>query len=262
MIFKNIQDWAEHYYNLGIYVFPVGTPFNWAKDWRHRKQTIEEVRQYSWTSQGVKGVAGGVGIRVLVFNVENTTDTQKTDLINKVLKMLNLNRYPWVIERSNRILIPIYSGIGNGSMSREDFGGAYIYWEHDFTLPTPDSVSRFFFRGMPLIRPKAVNKDILLNCAKAIGEEIGASKRFWTLEEFAYQFGQMKVLYELENKEHVSLKKAIFTDQHDVETEVYIANNLKEYNAKAIAASKDHLSVRILESGHYCLCKEWEDVDL
>ena len=61
----NIQEWAEYYFNKGINVISDNEHFDWV-DWRHKKQTIEELRGYNWASaKDIYAEVGKKGIRVL-----------------------------------------------------------------------------------------------------------------------------------------------------------------------------------------------------
>lgn len=42
----------------------------------------------------------------------------------------------------------------------------------------------------------------------------------------------------------------------------YVASVLKNYSTEDIKNSKERISIRVLESGDYCMCLDWEDIDI
>ena len=87
----NIQEWAEYYFNKGINVIPDNEHFDWT-DWRHKKQTIEELRGYDWASaKDIYAVVGKKGIRVLsILRVENESIDLRNLLVERALSLLGL----------------------------------------------------------------------------------------------------------------------------------------------------------------------------
>lgn len=85
----------------------------------------------------------------------------------------------------------------------------------------------------------------------------------WSLVDFARMHGKMKVstAYNAMFKKDC-LDKCMFTTSDGKETIACIANVVKTYTPKMIEENKDKLHIRVLESGHYCLCKDRVDVDL
>ena len=107
----SIQDWAEYYFNKGINVIPDNEHFDWV-DWRHKKQTIEELRGYDWASaKDIYAVVGKKGIRVLsILRVENKSIDLRNLLIERSLSLLGLPfDYPWVIDYCDAICVLVES---------------------------------------------------------------------------------------------------------------------------------------------------------
>lgn len=85
----------------------------------------------------------------------------------------------------------------------------------------------------------------------------------WSLVDFARIHGQMKVstAYNATFKKDC-LDKCIFTASDGKETLAYIADVVREYTPKMIEENKDKLHIRVLDSGAYCLCENFIEVQL
>jgi len=76
----------------------------------------------------------------------------------------------------------------------------------------------------------------------------------WPLVEFAKEHGKLQMQSDNDNM----WCKFRFADG----VEGYVASVLKNYSTEDIKNSKERISIRILESGDYCMCLEWEDINL
>lgn len=76
----------------------------------------------------------------------------------------------------------------------------------------------------------------------------------WHLVEFAKEHGKLQMQSDNGNM----WCKFRFADG----VEGYVASVLKNYSAEDIKNSKERISIRILESGDYCMCLDWEDIDI
>ena len=107
----NIQEWAEYYFNKGINVIPDNEHFDWV-DWRHKKQTIEELRGYNWASaKDTYAVVGKKGIRVLsLLRVENESENYRNLLVERAISLLGLPYdYPWIVDYVDAICVFVES---------------------------------------------------------------------------------------------------------------------------------------------------------
>ena len=79
-------------------------------------------------------------------------------------------------------------------------------------------------------------------------------KNTWTLEEFSKAHGKMQLLDVFGRCQFVGAKTI---------TTVYMSKETRNYTKQQIEQEKDNLFIKRFEdSGNYCLCKKWEDVEL
>ena len=95
---------------------------------------------------------------------------------------------------------------------------------------------------------------------------VSTIKNSWSLIAFAKKFGPKTQVGEFVNKETgEDFKSCIFTNG-ETRTFVAFSSKMGPLSPREIAAKKNELQVVQLESGHYSLCKQgeniWEDVDL
>lgn len=76
----------------------------------------------------------------------------------------------------------------------------------------------------------------------------------WPLVEFAKEHGKLQ----MQSDNDSMWCKFRFADG----VEGHVASVLKNYSTEDIKSSKEKISIRILESGTYCMCLEWEDINL
>lgn len=106
----SLQDWAEYYFKMGIYVNTPCLNINYSDmdAWSIFKQTLEDVKSYDWlTCKGFYGVSGKQGIRVLRLNIGKDVPLYRNYCVNKIFALLNLERYPWIIDTSDAMEIII-----------------------------------------------------------------------------------------------------------------------------------------------------------
>lgn len=166
---KSLQDWAEYYYSKGIYVWmPGGRPFDWS-EWRSSyRQSLADVKAYNWKiAHDVYGVAGKRGIRVLSIKTNNADENTRDVFVKKVLELLNLDKYPWVISDTDSFSV-IFDCIVTGNKIEDIFGNVSILYEGVFALPSSNSSVKFYFNGIPTIKPIQIRNKTLENCVEVL----------------------------------------------------------------------------------------------
>lgn len=83
----------------------------------------------------------------------------------------------------------------------------------------------------------------------------------YSLVEFSKLYGKLQIKTGVNNNNEIVIEECRFIKDNK-ETIIYVANILKHYSAEDISKNKDTLEVRKLESGSYCLCKKWQDINL
>lgn len=169
---KTIQDWAEYYFNKGINVIPDNEHFDWA-DWRHKKQTIEELRGYDWASaKEIYAVVGKKGIRVLcLLRVGEESIDYRDLLIERTLSLLDLPYdYPWVVDYGDAISIFVESADDIQGMKSQKYLDMELLWQDTLTLPTNGSI-HFNSCQLPNDRPAHVQNKDLLKCMDTLRED-------------------------------------------------------------------------------------------
>ena len=161
----SIQDWAEYYFNKGINVIPDNEHFDWV-DWRHKKQSFEELRGYDWASaKDIYAVVGKKGIRVLsILRVENESIDLRNLLVERALSLLGLPYdYPWVIDYCDAICVFVESADDIPGMKSRKYRDIELLWQDTLVLPIGGSV-HFYYGEQPQKRPTHVSNDLLLKC--------------------------------------------------------------------------------------------------
>jgi hypothetical protein len=169
---KTIQDWAEFYFNKGINVVPDSEHFDWV-DWRHKNQTIEELRGYDWASaKELYAVVGKKGIRVLsLLGVENESVEFRNILVERVLSLLGLPfDYPWVVDYCDAICVFIESADDIQGMKSQKYRDMELLWQDTLTLPTDGSI-HFYSCQLPNERPAHVLNETLLKCMDTLRDD-------------------------------------------------------------------------------------------
>lgn len=80
----------------------------------------------------------------------------------------------------------------------------------------------------------------------------------WPLLDFVKEHGRMKV----HRNDYGLLDLCIFINDEGLETRAYVAKSLGNYTVEDIQRERNELSIAILDSGSYCLCKKLETVKL
>lgn len=167
-----IQDWAEYYFNNGINVIPDNEHFDWA-DWRHKKQTIEELRGYDWASANdIYAVVGKKGIRILsILKVEDASIDLRNLLVERALSLLGLPYYyPWVVDYCDAICVFVESADDIQGMKSQKYRDIELLWQDTLILPTNGSI-HFYYGVHPQKRPTHVSNDLLLKCLDAMRKD-------------------------------------------------------------------------------------------
>lgn len=175
---KTLQDWAEFYYRNGIYVYPPSGYFDLSK-WSTFKETLKDAMSYDWHKySSIYGMAGKRGIRLLRFNFKEKDELYKKCYIKKVLALLNLDRYPWVIDTGDgiEILINCPSFVDCGMWDKfEDFT---VIYKSFFALPALTTKPSFYFHGIPTIKPAYIKEKSLINCINVLNDDTTFLNRY------------------------------------------------------------------------------------
>lgn len=167
-----IQDWAEFYFNKGINVIPDCEPFDWT-DWRLKKQTIEELRGYDWTSaKELYAVVGKKGIRVLsLLRMGDDSIDYRNLLVERTLSLLGLPYdYPWIVDFGDAISIFMESADDIQGMKSQKYRDMELLWQDTLTLPTNGSI-HFYACQQPNDRPAHVQNKDLLKCMDTLRDD-------------------------------------------------------------------------------------------
>lgn len=88
-------------------------------------------------------------------------------------------------------------------------------------------------------------------------------RKYIPLAEFRKAYKQMIVCRRIdENSGDEYTKECLFVDSRGEVTHVYIARPLRAYSPAKIYEEESNLSVVLLSSDRYCLCRNWEEVKL
>ena len=175
----NIKDWAEFYFNKGVNVIPDNEHSDWV-DWRHKKQSFEELRGYDWASaKDIYAVVGKKGIRVLsILRVENESIDLRNLLVERALSLLGLPYdYPWVIDYCDAICVIVESADDIQGMKNQKYRDIELLWQDTLVLPIGGSV-HFYYGEQPKQRPTHVSNDLLLKCFYAMRKD-GMGETDW-----------------------------------------------------------------------------------
>jgi hypothetical protein len=174
---NNIQEWAEFYFNKGINVIPENEHFEWS-DWRQKKQTIEELRGYDWTSaKDIYAVVGKKGIRILsLLRVENESVDYRDLLVERAISLLGLPYdYPWVVDYGDAICVLVESADDIQGMKNQRYRDIELLWQDTLCLPTGGSIHFYWgniYGGLPQKRPAHISNDVLLKCFETLRKDI------------------------------------------------------------------------------------------
>ena len=160
-----IEDWAEFYFNKGINVIPDSEHFDWA-EWRHKNQTIEELRSYDWTSaKEIYAVVGKKGIRVLsLLRVGDESMEFRGLLVERALSLVGLPYdYPWVVDFGDAISILVESADDIQGMKSRKYADMELLWQDTLKLPTNGNI-HFYYSQLPNNRPAHVQNNDILKC--------------------------------------------------------------------------------------------------
>lgn len=177
---KTLQEWAEYYCEMGIYIYPSYLQFDWSKPeiWKTFKQTINDVRNYNWKiSNDLAGLSGKQGIRVLRLNIDKEESLYRNYCINKIFAILNLERYPWVIDTQDAVEIIINSPSFINSFKYDSFKDFLLIYKGFFELPVLNNGVSFYFNGIPTIKPAVISEKSLISCFDILMQDSHFIKR-------------------------------------------------------------------------------------
>lgn len=166
---KNLRDWAKYYYNKGIVIWlpEYYSSISWQALKKH-KQTLSEIDNYSWfKSNHVSGVAGKKGIIAISLSIKGKDFLYKKNFVNKVLSLLNLNNYPWIFNNKNEITVIINCPVEK-KVTEERYDNFSILYEGIFQMPSNIVNEKFFYNGIPVIKPAYIKESLLENCIKVL----------------------------------------------------------------------------------------------
>ena len=89
-------------------------------------------------------------------------------------------------------------------------------------------------------------------------ETIGTT---WSFDDFVRLHGDYEFVVVADSKRGM-LEYGIFEDTNNNQTIVCISNVIKKYSYEDFEKKKHNFEVVVLESGLYCVCEKWEDVNL
>ena len=171
---NSIQEWADCYKGLKIWVYPYkdySDQFHWL-DWRNLKDSEYESETFDWSSaNGINVIAGKKGIMVLRFRKDNSPQ-YTTNSILKILSILELQQdYEWVIEGNTFFAIII--DVCNMPMGKiqKDFKDFQIIYEDSFILPPGiEHYESYFRNGLPKSHPTQFHWNVLFGKLQEINK--------------------------------------------------------------------------------------------
>ena len=89
-------------------------------------------------------------------------------------------------------------------------------------------------------------------------ETIGTT---WSFDDFVRLHGDYESVVVADSKRGM-LEYGIFEDANNNQTIVCVSNVIKKYSYEDFEKKKHNFEVVVLESGLYCVCEKWEDVNL
>ena len=89
-------------------------------------------------------------------------------------------------------------------------------------------------------------------------ETIGTT---WSFDDFVRLHGDYESVVVADSKRGM-LEYGIFEDTNNNQTIVCVSNVIKKYSYEDFEKKKHNFEVVVLESGLYCVCEKWEDVNL
>ena len=168
-----LQEWADYYQKMGIFTFPSNQEFNW-NDWRSISEAQKTYQTVFWSkASGMVGVAGIKGLRVLhIKNLKDKDVLYKKQLIQKMLGLLGLQRYPWVFYSSDSVSILIETPDDQGSKKSKKEENIELLWQNKFYIPCKDSTISFYYNALPLDKPAHISSELLIICYNVLKEEL------------------------------------------------------------------------------------------
>lgn len=157
---KTLEEWAKHYYENGIHIWmprTIDPKLSW--DYYY-KQSLADLETHDWSKHySLMGMTSRQGVIVVSLKVPDKSEQYKSILLCGALRVLGLDRYPWIITTDTTIDIIIKS-YAEPFVNRQDIiclPEISVLLEGVFTLPTNDSSETFYFNAIPTTKLKKVN---------------------------------------------------------------------------------------------------------
>lgn len=169
----NIQEWAEFYFSNKINVIPDSEHFD-RVDWRHKNQTIEELRGYGWAStKEIYAIIGKKGIRAInLLKLGNESVDYKNLIVDRTLSLLGIPQdYPWVVDYVDSISIIIETPDDIQGMDNRYYRYSELLWQDTLLLPSGGDV-HFYFGQLPKKRPTHIDNKNLLDGIEILNKDI------------------------------------------------------------------------------------------
>ena len=170
---NTLQEWADYYLKMGIYTFPSNQEFNW-NDWRNLPEAQKTYQSVYWSkASGMVGVAGIKGIRILhIKSIKGRDNIYKQQLVQKILDLLELQRYPWVFYPSDSISILVETPDDQGNKQSDKEENIELLWQDKFYIPYKDSMTSCYYNALPLIKPAHISSELLISCFNILKERL------------------------------------------------------------------------------------------
>ena len=159
---KTIQDWAEFYKDLRVWVSPCKDAHtSFYREWKPVRNDDDYkvlFDQTAWNTQdGIELITGKKGSMVISFRKDEENNYSKQSML-KVLSILGLPKdYDWVVESDYTygIVLDVHSlPMGKITKNYRDF---HLYWEDFYPLPPGvNSYKYWFTNGLPRKHPEAI----------------------------------------------------------------------------------------------------------
>lgn len=160
---QTLQEWANYYQRMKVWVFPFSLEEVAWKFWKDKKDAdyLALFKTWDWDGEsGLKLVVGKKGIRMI--------ELSDREQLSEVLSLLELpDDYPWIIDSVQGLGIVVDTpsathsvfGLGNKSNSY-----CRLLWEGYYVLPSIH-VSQYFYKNrMPTDHPSQVLDSLFVNC--------------------------------------------------------------------------------------------------
>lgn len=168
-----LQEWADYYLKMGIYTFPSNQEFNW-NDWRNLPEAQKTYQSVYWSKAfGMVGIAGIKGIRVLhIKDLNDKDELYKYQLVQKILCLLGLKRYPWIFYSSDSISLLVETSDDQGNKQSDKEDNIELLWQDKFYIPCKNYMTSFYYNALPMTKPAHISSELLITCYNILKEEL------------------------------------------------------------------------------------------